>query len=267
MSWPSVGGGVRMSAGVAASVNGRPTWRITPQAGCSSSTVIPSAAASGEAKAADDVVDRPGRDLGRVEGAQPVGRRSAGEPRGEDRAQLGSVLDPVAVRREPRVRRRASGRPSAAQSRGHWRSRPGRDRDRAVGRRERLVRHDVRVGVAEPARRDAADEGVLGLVDEDGEGRRRAARRRPAGRAGGRARPARSRPTSAARIADRPEHPRHDVADRDADLGRLATGGVRRAGDRHQPARRLDHEVVAGPVRGRAPSCRSRRSRGGRGAG
>ena len=52
--------------------------------------------------------------------------------------------------------------------------------------------------------------------------------------------------------ADRAEQPGQDVADRDPDLGRAAAVGVGGAGDRHQAADRLDDEVVAGPVGGRA---------------
>ncbi len=48
--------------------------------------------------------------------------------------------------------------------------------------------------------------------------------------------------------ADRGEHPRDHVGDRDTDLGRAASLVVGRARDRHQPARGLDHEVIAGPV-------------------
>ena len=45
-----------------------------------------------------------------------------------------------------------SGKPMAAQQRGHCRSEPDRHGELAVGRGERLVRDDVRVGVAAPDR-------------------------------------------------------------------------------------------------------------------
>src|SRR6185503_6164090 len=48
---PSSGGAVRMAPGVDANSSGMPAWRITPRAGCSTSTDIPSAAASGEPNA------------------------------------------------------------------------------------------------------------------------------------------------------------------------------------------------------------------------
>ena len=236
------------SAGVAASVNGMPACRITPQAGCSCSTVIPSATASGDAKAAATSLIGPARDLGHVQDSQPVGRRSAGEPRGQDGAQLGSSLDPVAVGGEPGVAREVGQTDRHAEPRPLALG-PGRDRDRAVGRREGLVRHDVRVGVAEPARRDTTDEGVLGLVDQDRQGRPQQRHVDPLAATGGR--PVRPLPPDErGQDPDRAEHPRHDVADGDPDLGRLATRGIRGAGDRHQSAGCLDHEVVAGPVRG-----------------
>ena len=46
-----------------------------------------------------------------------------------------------------------------------------RDRDLAIGRGERLVRDDVRVGVAAPRRLRAGGKRVLGLVDERGQRR------------------------------------------------------------------------------------------------
>ena len=125
---------------------------MTPHAGMLLLDRHPERDRLGRRERVDDVVDRPARDLGRVEGGQssPAVVRSR-EARGEDRAQLRPVLDPVAVRREPRILgelrqpdRRAQPRPLPL--------RPDRDRDRAVGRLEGLVRDDVRVGVAEPAR-------------------------------------------------------------------------------------------------------------------
>ena len=52
--------------------------------------------------------------------------------------------------------------------------------------------------------------------------------------------------------ADGREQPGDDVADSDADLGGSAAIDVGVARDRHEPADRLDHEVVAGPI-GRRP--------------
>ena len=65
--------------GVASNASGMPTWRSTPSAGCSTSTDIPSALASGESNAASDVGDRAVRDLGGIERGEPS-RRSAGGP-------------------------------------------------------------------------------------------------------------------------------------------------------------------------------------------
>ena len=70
-----------------------------------------------------DVVDRAGRDVGRLERREPLRGRLLGEALAQRRDQLDPVLDAVAVRREPRVvgERR---QPDARQKRGHWRSLP-----------------------------------------------------------------------------------------------------------------------------------------------
>ena len=150
--------------------------------------------------------------------------------------------DAVAVGRVPRVLGEpgqpdglAQARPLPLAADGH--------RELAVGRAEGLVRHQVGVGVAHPDRRRATHERVLRLVDEDGERRFEERhvdplpadvrpRRRVAGEQAGQDR-------------DRAEQPGDDVADRHADLGRPSPVLVRRPRDRHQPADRLDHEVVA----------------------
>ena len=176
---------------------GCPTWRMTPQrrvrpARRSSRAPPPRAIAN----AREDVVDRPARDLGRVQrraARRPSARRRTARPgSGASSARL-STRSPLVANRGSaaspgKSQRRAEPRPLAL--------RPDRDRDRAVGGRERLVRDDVRVGVAEPARGDARHERVLGLVDQ---ARQRGAEERdvdrwpapPAGPA------SRSRPTSA----------------------------------------------------------------------
>ena len=161
----------------------------------------------GRGERGDDVVDRPARDLGRVERRQPVGgralRRSARRGSGAARPAVSTRSPFVANRgscgqvRQPE--RRAQPRPLAL--------RADRDRDRAVGRVERLVRDDVRVGVAEPARRDARDERVLRLVDEAGQ---RGAQQRDVDPLAARRRPdrsSRSRPTSAASTLTAPSIP------------------------------------------------------------
>ncbi len=180
------------------------------------------------------------------------------EALGEDRAKLGTPLDPVAVRGEPRIPRQAVQPEGGAQP---WplACRPDRDRDRTVGRGKGLVRHDIGVGVAEPAGRHAADERVLRLVHEAGH--RGAEQRDVDPLATTRHRTSVPlAPDERGQDADRAEHPRHDVADRDADLRRTTALVVGRPGDRHQAAGRLDHEVVAGPGRGRAgrPIARDR---------
>ena len=67
--------------------------------------------------------------------------------------------------------------------------------------------------------------------------------------------PVSSRRRSAARIADRRVDAGEDVGEGDADLLRLA---VRVAGQVHDAAHALDHEVVAGAVAHRARPGRSR---------
>ena len=165
-------------------------------------------AARGEANAVGDVVDRAGRDVGRLERREPLARSPA---RRSARRSVGISSTRFSTR-SPFVANRGSsasaGSPSARQKRGHWRSLPTATAIVAVGRLERLVRDDVRVGVAEPARGDAVDERVLGLVDEHRRASIRRSTRRSAGRvAVGRATSGRSRPASAARIADRAVQP------------------------------------------------------------
>ena len=104
--------------------NGGATWRIGPRPGWSTSTVMPARGRLGEANAVDDVVDRPGRDVGGVERDQPLGRRSARRT-----ARPGSGIRPSRLAtRSPFVAKRGSsasaGSPSARQNRGHWRSLP-----------------------------------------------------------------------------------------------------------------------------------------------
>ena len=80
------------------------------------------------------------------------------------------MLHAIAVAREPRI----GGKLGHAECRTEPQPLalgPDCDGDRAVGGLERLVRHDVGVGIAEPAGRDAGRECVLCLVDEAGESR------------------------------------------------------------------------------------------------
>ena len=267
MSWPRVGGGVRIAAGVAASSNGIPTWRITPQAGWSCSTVMPERDGLRRRERRDDVVDRPGTGSRPRRGppaSRPVVR--AGEERGEDRAQLGSVARPGRRWSRSADRSASSGRPSAAQSRGHCRSDPTATAiaPSAVSN----VSYGTMFGWALPSRPGAAP-----VTNAFCAWLTRLARVAPRSETSTRwPRPAagpasRSRPTSAAEDPDRPEHPGHDVADRDPDLGRLAAVGVGGAGDRHQAARRLDRRSRSRAGRPPGRSCRSRRSPGGRGPG
>ena len=184
-------------------------------------------------------LDRPARDLGRLERGEPVAPVALAEPRREDRAQLGPVLDAVAVRREARVGGERPAARARTQNRGHCRSEPTATAisPSAVSN----VSYGTMFGCALPRRpgRDAGHERVLRLVDEAGQGRPRGARCRCAGRPPGRRRRESGHRRRSSRRAQqrgqhahRAEHPRHDVADRDADLRRAAAVRVGRAGDR-----------------------------------
>ncbi len=123
MCSPRSGGAVLIAPGVAAKASGIPAWRITPIDGCSTSAVMPSAAASGDANASSTSATAPF-------GTSASSRRAAH-----------SALDRVASRsaisgrsasrwttRSPFVAKRgsaaSSGVPIASQKRGHWRSDP-----------------------------------------------------------------------------------------------------------------------------------------------
>ena len=143
----------------------------------------------------------------------------------------------------------SAGTPSASQNRTHWRSDPTATDEPPIGGFECLVRNDVRVRVAVPSGRSPADERVLRLVDEHRQGRGEERHVDPLSRPGavGQARIGLPALQQRGEHGDRPEQPAHDVADRDPDLGRLAAVAVRCPGDRHEPARRLNDGVVAGP--------------------
>ena len=201
--------------------NGIPTWRTAPQAGCSTSTVIPRAAACGAANAATMSLIGPHG----ISAASSAASQSAVGPRqqarGQDRAQLGPVVDPVAV-----VAKRGSsasaGTPSASQK-----PRPlalGADRDGEPPSAVANVSYGTMFGWALPGGPGAAagDERVLRLVDEDREGRFEQRDVDPLARPGAVGDPAALPRQQRGQDGDRPEQPGHDVADRDADLGRLA---------------------------------------------
>ena len=244
MSWPRVGGGVRIDAGVRRELERQPDLADRrPQAGCSCSTVIPSATASGEANAATMSLIGPhgiSAASSAVEPGRPVARsRNRAARIGRSSARC-STRSPFVAKRGSSA---SSGSPSAAQSRGHWRSEPTATAiaPSAVSN----VSYGTMFGWALPSRPGAtpADERVLGLVDEAGQRRPEErdvdplAAARPAGPAPAPLVPARRAPPS---TPTAPSIPVSDVADRDPDLGRAAAVGVGGAGDRHQPARRLD---------------------------
>ena len=95
---------------------------------------------------------------------------------------------------------------------------------------------------------DPGDERVLRLVHQHCQGRGEERHVDPLARSSpvGRTRTGRSALQQRGEHRDRPEQPAHDIADRNADLGRLAPVGFGRPGDRHEPACRLNDRVVAG---------------------
>ena len=263
---PSSGGGVRIEAGVADSSNGTPTWRMTPHAGCSSSTVIPRAAASGDANAATmSLIGPHGISAASSAASHSVARSARGT------ARRGSGAARPGARRGRRSSRSADRPPARAGRAPTTEPRPlplGADRDRDRRRRRsrtsrtgRCSGARCRAGPGATPVTNAFWAWLTRLARVDAEQRDVDALAARQDRVAGEVRaPA---PRVAARQqrrqdADRPEHPGHDVADRDARPWSAAAVRVGRAGDRHQPARRLDDEVVAGPVGRRARRCRSR---------
>ena len=123
------------------------------------------------------------------------------------------------------------------------------DDDVAVGDRKHLVGHDVRMRVAHPARRHARDEIAHRLVGEHADLRVEERHVDMAPSPGLVAAPERGEDR------DRGIDPGENVGIGDADLLRLA---VRLAGQVHDAAHALDHEVVAGARAHRGRPGRSR---------
>ena len=112
-----------------------------------------------------EVVDGAAGDVRRLEGGDPRGGAARREEGSEDRHELHARRDPRSVRREPRVARELRTPGHLAEPR-ELRVVPDREHEVPVRRREGLVRDDGRVGVPEPAGRDARREEALGLVRE-----------------------------------------------------------------------------------------------------
>ena len=206
--------------------------------------------ASGESNAVATSAIGPHGHLGGLE-APPASRRG---PRRRT-ARRGSAAARRGARPGRRSwrtagRRRAPASPSASHSRGHWRSDPTATASSpsAVAN----VSYGTMFGWALPRRPGGAPVTNAfcawltrtARVDASSETSTRWPGRPPR----------RARAAPARMPIDRVQAG-HDVADGDADLGRLAAVGVGVTGDRHQPADRLDDEVVAragraaGPVR------------------
>ena len=175
------------------------------------------------------------RNLGSLQTLEPVGRCRRREPRGDQRHELVTPLDAIAIGSEARVGGQVREPDGVAEARPLTLTADANGNG-SVGRGECLVRNDVRVGVAATPWRPAGHERVLGLVREDGE---RALENRDIDPLAIGARP-RDEPR---KHRDGPEHPGDNVADGNADLRGHAIGV---AGDRHQAAAGLDDEVVAG---------------------
>ena len=145
----------------------------------------------------------------------------------------------VAVREPPRIRRpRRLGREREdLEEARELRIVADRHHQGTVACLERLVRDDVRVGVAGPRRLDTGGEVVAEDVDERGHA--------------GLDEPDLDRADPPAtdergQRAERALEPGDEVEERDAHLRRRP---VRLTGDRHQAAHRLREEVVGGPIR------------------
>ena len=182
--------------------------------------------------------------------AHSVARRRRERRLDQQRAELVAVRQPRGVRREALVGREL--RPRRAPRRAARRSRRCRTASAksAVGGRERLVRRDRRVAVAHPRRHDAGVEMRRGLVEQR---RERAVHQRDLD--------ALSVPAALARLQRGERSPSSAYSpqimsiERGADLQRPAVG---LAGDRHQPAHRLEQQVVAGQPRASARRSRTR---------
>ena len=189
-----------------------------------------------------EVVDRPAGDADRFERGDPRVLRPGQHHLGERRDQRVAVLDPPGIGPETRVPGEL-GPPAGLAEPGELGVVADRDDDIVVGRLERLVGNHVGMRVAHPRRRLAGGEIVHRLV---GGRRHRDVEQRHvdmlafAGALtlaqGGQRR-------------DRGVEPGQHVGDGDAHLLRAAARQVvALAGDRHQPAHRLDEEIVARAV-------------------
>ena len=239
-----------MDAGVADSVNGTPTWRMTPQAGCSISMVIARATASGEANAARMSLIGPA-------GMSAASRTESHSAEVRSRNRSASVGRSSARRstRSPFVAKRGSsasaGRPSATHTRGHWRSEPTATAisPSAVSN----VSYGTMLGCALPRRPGATPDTNAfwaWLTSADSvEASSEMSMRWPVPDAGP---SARSRATSDASTLTAPSIPVITSLIATPTFDRATTVLVRRAGDRHEAARGLDDEVVARSVRSRS---------------
>ena len=109
---------------------------------------------------------RPGRPRPSAAAPTPRPARSPGPL--QQRRERGLIRDPVAVRDEPRVERQFGPADHLGEP-GELAVVAAGDRDRDVRAPERLVRHDGRVHVAQPARRHPAGQVGRRLVDQPAE--------------------------------------------------------------------------------------------------
>ena len=196
----------------------------------------------------EDVGDRAAWDVRVGQGSQPIGGGTRSQALGDQRPQLGarSRRDRrswQSADRRPARLRRSPCRTAATAARN---PRPRRSRRRS-SRSSRTGRCSDGRCPAGPAPRPVANAFCAWLTSTASvEAEQRhvdaLAARRPLGAP-------RQQP---GQDPDRREQPGDDVADRDAHLRGMAAVRVGLAGDRHEPADRLDHEVVPGPVRRRS---------------
>ena len=238
MCSPSSGGAVRIGTGVTVELD-----RDADLAQHAEGRVLdldghPSAPApAGDSNALEDVGDRPARDPGRSRAASHSAVGRVAKPLGEQRAQDGAGLDPVAVRRESRI----VGQLGGADAPRRTAATAARDPTATAISPSAVanVSYGTMFGWALPRRPGAAPvtnafcAWLTRIARVDAEQRDVDALARRTGPVGRRA-------SERAEDPDRREQPGHDVADRDPDLGRTAAVGVGVAGDRHQPADGLD---------------------------
>ena len=187
-------------------------------------------------------VDRAVSNTGVVEQLHPLFGAAFGEDGAQQIGNLGAVLHARGVGREFRIRRELHATGDFAEFLEQVVVAAG-ENDRAVRRVERLVRHDVRMRVADALGRHAGCQIVLALIGQVSHGRVEQCDIDPLALAGDGA----IRQCGANR--NRRVHAGGQIDDRHAAALRAAAGHiVGFAGDAHHAAHALRHEIVTGAV-------------------